>query len=70
MTIKRVFGLATLLAALKFVCDVIDRHSQSVRAYVPESRRAEYDTAISVIRASCGVIRAIDFLADSIGANT
>jgi len=63
----RVPGLSTLIKGLITVCKVIDIFAPSVRNFVPEGSLTAYDNALTAIKASCDVIRAINFADDITG---
>jgi len=65
----RIPGLATLIKSLIAVCAVIDRLAPSVRTFVPDESKTDFDTALSAIKGACDVIRAIDYV-DSVAGTT
>lgn len=62
-------GLAKLLKLAVAICDAIDIFGPRIRVFVPDPDKIAYDNALNTIKASCEVLRAINYLDGWSGTN-
>lgn len=69
MSAYRIRGLAKLITAMITLCKIIDVFGGSIRNFVPDESKTNYDTALAAIKTSCDAIRAIAYMDTASGTN-